>query len=222
MIQGHSDHGASREQLNLIWTGVRSSVPLINHDHKYWAGSRSSHRNSDRIRLRKWSTFCVATSSETQGQIVGARESLNGRKNMARRKVKNGEKSPWGQCLTRPVPNGRRRSAFWLGRKTQTFSGTNQKPERRRPFGTGLMRHCPQGLFSPFFTFLRAIFFRPFSLSLTPTICPWVSEDGVATTGLGNERRNSILMTRRYPDLGSNSDWLKICLNPSEAQPRSG
>ena len=45
-----------------------------------------------------------ASSSETQGQIKGARESLNGRKNMARRKVKNGEKSPWGQCLTRPVP----------------------------------------------------------------------------------------------------------------------
>ena len=32
-------------------------------------------------------------------------------------------------------------------------------------------------VFSPFFTFLRAIFFRPFSLSLAPTICPWVSED---------------------------------------------
>ena len=39
------------------------------------------------------------------------------------------------------------------------FSGTNQKPERRRTFGTGLVRHCPQGLFSPFFTFLRAIYF---------------------------------------------------------------
>ena len=26
-------------------------------------------------------------------------------------------------------------------------SGTNQKPERRRPFGTGLVRHCPQRLF---------------------------------------------------------------------------
>jgi len=51
-------------------------------------------------------------SSETQGQIVGARESLNGRKNKARRKVKNGQKSPWGQCLTRPVPNGRRHSGF--------------------------------------------------------------------------------------------------------------
>ena len=52
------------------------------------------------------------TSSETQRQIVGARASLNGRKNMARKKVNNGEKSPWGQRLTRPVPNGRRRSAF--------------------------------------------------------------------------------------------------------------
>ena len=94
------------------------------------------------------------------------------------RKVKNGEKSPWGQCLTTPVPNGRRHSGFWLGRKTQTFSGTNQKPERRWPFGTGLVRHCPQRLFSAFFTFLRAIFFHPFRLSLAPTICPWVSEDG--------------------------------------------
>ena len=54
----------------------------------------------------------VITSSETQGQIVRARESLNGRENKARRKVKNGEKSPWGQCLTRPVPNGHRRFGF--------------------------------------------------------------------------------------------------------------
>ena len=52
------------------------------------------------------------TSLETQGQIVGARESLNERKNKARRKAKNSEKSPWGQCLTRPVPNGRHLSDF--------------------------------------------------------------------------------------------------------------
>ena len=51
-------------------------------------------------------------SSETQGQIVGARESLNGRKNMARRKVKNGKRSPWGQWRTRTVQNGRRCSGF--------------------------------------------------------------------------------------------------------------
>ena len=61
--------------------------------------------------------------------------------------------------------------------KELCFSGTNQKPEQRRPFETGLVRHCPQGLFSPFFTFLRAIFSRPFRLFLVPTICPWVSED---------------------------------------------
>ena len=80
---------------------------------------------------------------ETQGQIVGKRESLNGRKNKPRRKVKNGQKSPWGQSLTRPVPNGRCRSGFWLVPEKHKFSGTNQKPERRRPFGTGLVRHCP-------------------------------------------------------------------------------
>ena len=33
-------------------------------------------------------------------------------KYMARRKVKNGEKSPWGQCLTRPVPNSCCHSGF--------------------------------------------------------------------------------------------------------------
>ena len=110
---------------------------------------------------QKWAPSCA--SSETQGQIVGTRESLNRWKNMARRKVKNGEKSPWEQCITRPVPNGHRRSAFWLGRKT--------------------VRHCPQGLFSPFFTFLRAIFSRPFRLSLAPTICPWVSEDASCVVG---------------------------------------
>ena len=33
-------------------------------------------------------------------------------KRVEKYKVKNGEKSPWGQCLTRPVPNGLRRSGF--------------------------------------------------------------------------------------------------------------
>ena len=28
------------------------------------------------------------------------------------KKSKERRESPWGQCLTRPVPNGRRRSAF--------------------------------------------------------------------------------------------------------------
>ena len=39
-------------------------------------------------------------------------KSKRAEKYMARRKVKDGEKSPLGQCLTRPVPNGRRHSGF--------------------------------------------------------------------------------------------------------------
>ena len=111
-------------------------------------------------------------SSDTQGQIVGARESLNRQENMARRKVKKGEKSLRGQCLTRPVPNCRGRSGFWLVPENFCVSLPNQKAERRRQFGTGLVRHCPQGLFSPFFSFLRAIFSRPFRLSLAPHYLP--------------------------------------------------
>ena len=61
------------------------------------------------------------SSSETQGQIVVARESLNGWEKMARRKVKNGEESAWGQSFTRPVPNGRGRYGFWLVQETFVF-----------------------------------------------------------------------------------------------------
>ena len=131
-------------------------------------------------------------SSETQGQIVGERESLNGRKNMARRKEKNAEKSPWGQCLTRPVPNCRGRSGFWLVPENFCVFLPHQKAQRRRPSGTGLVRHCPQGLFSPFNTFLRAIFSRPFKLSLAPTICPWVSDDDPIGDGQLHRRYVSV------------------------------
>ena len=144
------------------------------------------------------SSVNLRPSSETQRQIVGARESLNERKNMAWRKVKNGEKSPSGQCLTKPVPNGRRRSAFWLGRKTPKFSGTDQKSERRRPFGAGLVRHCPQGLFSPFLTFLHAIFSRPFRLSLAPSICPWVSEDDLRPPSFEFSLKTADLAARQH------------------------
>ena len=48
---------------------------------------------------------------------------------MARRKVKNGEKNPWGQCLTRPVPNGRPHylplglRGWWIALSTFRTSG---------------------------------------------------------------------------------------------------
>ena len=118
------------------------------------------------------------------------------------------------QCLTRPVPNCRGRSGFWLvpirrrpatvwnwsgktlgaihSTKTSGNFGPTGEVSKKRvhllrwtnfPGRTGCNfgwmdhAHCPQGLFSPFFSFLRAIFSCPFSLSLAPTICPWVSED---------------------------------------------
>ena len=46
---------------------------------------------------------------------------------MAGRKVKNGEKNPWGQCLTRPVPKYCVRSGFWLVPENFCVSLPNQK-----------------------------------------------------------------------------------------------
>ena len=106
------------------------------------------------------------------GADSGGERNSKPAENMSRRKVKNGEKSPWGHCLTRPVPNGHSRSGCWLVPENFCVFLPNPKPEWRRPFETGLVRHCPQGLFSPFFTFLRAIFFRPFRPSLAPNYLP--------------------------------------------------
>ena len=113
-----------------------------------------------------WNSSYISTS-ETQGQIKGARESLNRRKNVyGTKKSKERREEPLGT----------------MSYQNLCFSGTNQKPEQRRPFGTGLVRHCTEGLFLPFFTFLRVIFFCPFRFSLVPTICPWVSEDAYICT----------------------------------------
>jgi len=58
--------------------------------------------------------------------------------------------------------------------------------------------HSPSSLIS----------FNGISLRKQPTfreVATWA----LAKRRLSNERRNSILMTRHYPDLGSASDWLK-------------
>ena len=145
-------------------------------------------------------------SSETQGQIVGARESLNGRKNMARRKVKNGEKSPWGQVLP---------YQFQTVAAVLTSDGF-LAPIRTQNGGDRLelvwpVRHCPQALFSPFYTFLRAIFFLPFTLSLASTICPWVTEVSAkravcfsVSWGIGYFRLINQMMTAQVDAIASN------------------
>ena len=80
---------------------------------------------SSKLAMLKGYLFCQKCYICIKGLVVGPRGILGDpgvdsggegkskrAENMARRKVKNGEKSPWGQCLTRQVPNGRRRSAF--------------------------------------------------------------------------------------------------------------
>ena len=83
--------------------------------------------------------FKEFTSSETQGQIVGTRESLNRRKNIYGTKKERGEE-PLGAMSYQT--SSKRSPPFWLligARKTQVFFS----------------------LFSPFFTFLRAIYIFP-------------------------------------------------------------
>ena len=73
------------------------------------------------------------SSSETHGQIVGARESLNGRKNMARRKVKKRREEPLGTMSYQT--SSQRSPPFWLligARKLLCFSGLYRELWRHR------------------------------------------------------------------------------------------
>ena len=65
--------------------------------------------SDDRLLFIQWYDIFILGDP---GADSGNEAKSNGRKNVARRKVKNGEKNPWGQCLIRLVPNGRRRSGF--------------------------------------------------------------------------------------------------------------
>ena len=101
--------------------------------------------------------FCSAksrklASSEIQGQIVEGKSKRA--EKYGTKKSKKRREDPLGTMSYQT--SSKRSPPFWLligARKTQVFK-------------------------FPFFTFLRAIFFRPFRLSLAPTICPWVFEDG--------------------------------------------
>ena len=54
----------------------------------------------------------MCPSSETQGQIVGARESLNGRKNMAQKKSKERPEEPLGTMSYQT--SSKQSPPFWL------------------------------------------------------------------------------------------------------------
>ena len=56
------------------------------------------------------------------------------------------------------------------------------------------------------------------SLRKQPTFCD-ANSGFPSKWRLTNERRNSILRTRHYPDLGSASDWLKQISHPTNTRP---
>ena len=93
-------------------------------------------------------------SSETQGQKVGVRESLNRRKNVAQKKSKERPEEPLGTMSYQT--SSKRSPLLWLpigARKTQVF--WHQSEARTLDFRS-----------------------QNFRLSLALTICPWVSKDG--------------------------------------------
>ena len=72
--------------------------------------------------MKREAKISSPTSSETQGQIVGARESLNRRKNMAQKKSKERPEKPLGTMSYQT--SSKRSQLFWLligARKTQVF-----------------------------------------------------------------------------------------------------
>ena len=93
---------------------------LIQWSKKVVSNCLEQVRLHHRWNLLLVSNVCEAaprSSSETQGQIVGARESLNRRKNKARRRVKSGQKTQvfWHQSEARTaatVPRGSSRRSL--------------------------------------------------------------------------------------------------------------
>ena len=101
------------------------------------------------------------------------RESLNGQKIWHKEKWRTARRAPGDNVL----PDEFQTVAVILPSDWAEKHKSFLAPKRYWPFETGLVRHCPQGLFSLCFTFVHAIFFSPFRLTLSPTLCPWVSED---------------------------------------------
>ena len=80
------------------------------------------------------------------------------------------------------------------------------------PFGS-LRLLSPRSGASHYLLNLLSLIFKP---EKTADIWPPPLHGFPAKCGLRNEHRNSPLMTCYYPELGSASDWLKICFNLSK------
>ena len=96
---------------------------------------------------------------------------------MARRKVKNGEKSPWGQCLPDQFQTVVAVLASDWCQKTLCFCAQSEARAATTVWNWSGKTLSPGALLAVLYFSACHIF--PPRLSLAPTICPWVSEDGV-------------------------------------------
>ena len=94
------------------------------------------------------------------------------------RKVKNGEKEPRGTMSYQT--SSKRSSPFWLligARKTQVFWHQSEARTAATVWNWSGKTLSPGALLAVLY-FSSCLIFRAFRLSLAPSICPWVSEDG--------------------------------------------
>ena len=123
---------------------------------------------------------------------MGARESLNGRKNFGKKKSKERREEP---LRTMSYQTSSKRSPPFCLLIGQKNSKVFWHPSEVRTAATVWNW---SGLFSPFFTFLLAIFSRPFRLSLAPSICPWVSEDDLRPPSFEFSLKTADLAARQH------------------------
>ena len=110
-------------------------------------------------------------------------------------KSKERREEPLGTMSYQTI--SKRSPPFWLliGARKLVFFWHQSEARTAATVGTGLVRHCPQGLFSPFFTFLRSIYiFPPVQTFLTPFICPWVSKDVILSILIWSNHRHPLII----------------------------
>ena len=111
---------------------------------------------------------------------MGTRESLNGRKNIyGTKKSKERREEPLGTMSYQT--SSKRSPPFWLligARKRVFFWHQSEARTAATVWNWSGKTLSPGALLAVlYFSSFHIYFFRPFTLSLSPTICPWVSED---------------------------------------------
>ena len=123
-----------------------------------------------------------------------ARESLNGRENMARRKKKERREESLGTMTYQTSSKRSPPFCLLIGQKNTKVSWHQSEARTTATVWNWSGKSLSPGALLAVLFFLRAVFSRPFRLFLVPAICPWVSEDAVFQKG-----DNAIHRSNLYP-----------------------